>query len=615
MDSFWKALRRGHAARAGSARHLNAILGGLLALVAAALLLDNLVLENRPGDAGERAPGSAPAAESGPAVRRSVALLPLEDRDTPSEDRAFVDGIHQGILSQLARITSLQVISRTSVLGYRNTEKSPRAIGAELGVTNILMGHARRSTDAFSIEIRLVAVETAEPTWSQRYERALTMDELSAVQGEIARETAAALDAAITPAEMERIRATPTQNLRAYGFYLGGNEYLRHPANEYGSRRAAQMYERAVAEDPNFALAWAALGHAYSRMFFFSFGDAPPRLTRAEEAAQRALALVPDLPEAHLALAHYRQYGFRDYAGALSELEIAERGIPRSAELYLGRGFIRGRAGQWADAISDFEHAAELDPLNVEPHMSLAVTLTYLGGDARAREHLERVLRIAPDEAAAYTAIAFLPVRRDGDVSALEAALRSPPMSLGIHRQRMGWTAALYRRDFEAALRHLDAVSEDSLVDEGGRYIPTASSYGVTHRLAGNPELAQRYFERARLALEEALERNPEDARLHNALGEVLVGLGAQGAGVGMARHAVALLPTSRDAFQGSEILLDAVVRVFAPAGEAEAAAEALEAYLSAPGAWSVDGVLADPRLDPVREDARFREMVEKHRG
>jgi TolB-like protein/cytochrome c-type biogenesis protein CcmH/NrfG len=585
-----------------------------LALVAAALLLDHLVLENRPGGAGGGAPGSVLPAESGPPVRRSVAVLPLEDRDTPSEDRAFVDGIHQGILSQLARITSLQVISRTSLLGYRNTEKSPRAIGEELGVANMLMGRARRSADAFSIEIRLLAVDTAEPVWSQRYERVLTMDELSAVQGEIARATAAALDAAVTPAEMERIRTTPTQNLRAYEYYLSGNEYLRHPANEYGSRRAAEMYERAVTEDPDFALAWAALGHAYSRMFFFSFGEAPARLTRAEEAVQRALALVPDLPEAHLALAHYRQYGFRDYAGALSELGIAERGVPLSAELYLGRGFIRRRAGQWADAISDFERAAELDPLNVEPHMSLAVTLTYLGGDALAREHLERVLRIAPD-AAAHAAIAFLPVRRDGDVSALEATVRSPPMSLGIHRQRMGWTAALYRRDFEAALRHLDAVSEDTVYDEGGRYIPTASSYGVTHRLAGNPELAQRFFERARLGLEEALERNPEDARLHNAFGEVLVGLGAQGAGVGMARHAVALLPTSRDAIQGSEILLDALVRVFAPAGEAAAAAEALDAYLSAPGAWSVDGVLADPRLDPVREDARFRATVEKHRG
>ena len=205
----------------------------------------------------------------------------------------------------------------------------------------------------------------------------------------------------------------------------------------------------------------------------------------------------------------------------------------------------------------------------------------------------------------------LIPVQRDGDVAAAKAAAESPR---AIRRRfYVGWIAALYERDYDTALSYLGDWEMD--VDAANSfYVPKASYYGVTYRLAQRPELAERAFQTARVHLEEALEANPDDARLVVSLGQAMAELGEHEEGVQLARRAMELMPTIRDAGVGPVVQLDAIIRVFAPAGDYNAMIAELDAYLAGPGWWSIDGLLPDPRWDPIRDDPRFQALVEKYR-
>lgn len=574
-------------------RTLNFTIIGALVLALGFVVVDNYVLVD--GDVRDR----------------SIAVLPFENLSPDAENAFFADGIHGELLTQLSKISALRVISRTSVMEYRDTPKNMREIGQELGVTTILEGDVRRAGNTVRINVQLINAETDEHLWAEIYDRELSARNVLSIQSEMATAIAEALQATLSPQETARISEVPTQNSRAYDFYLRGNDYASRADNDTSKSLSAQMYEQAVAEDPEFALAWAELARSYASMYFFGVDPSESRRQMAEAAVERAFELAPSLPEAHYARGYYYYQGLRDYSGALEEFAIAEPGMPGNAQLLTTQALVYRRMGNFEQSVLTMARAIELDPRSVEAFRQQAITYWDLREYELAEEHVDRLLAIAPDYGPAYAFKAWLPLNRDGDFSVAKSSASNPPLDLGIEGEELGWFAALYERDYDTALRYAENWQSDA---------SQASYFGRTYQLAGQRELAEAAFRSVRPRIQEAIEASGGDnpnilfALEYVALGEVLAGLGEAESAMSTAREAMDLIPKSLDATWGAAVQLEAVIRVLIPAGDHEAAIDELDAYFAEPGRWSIEGILGDPRIDPIRNDPDFQALVEKYR-
>jgi len=415
----------------------------------------------------------------------------------------------------------------------------------------------------------------------------------------------------LSPEETARLAEVPTENTRAYDFYLSGRDYFTRINDNEFMPLAVQQFERAVAEDPAFAVAWAALARAHTVMYLYALDRTPERLRSARAAVDEALALAPEAGETHLALAYYYYLGERDYSSALAELARAEEVMPGNSEVFETRAYVVRRDGDFDRAVANMERAIELDPRNIDVIYRQTGNYLILRDYAQVERYLERILDIAPDNGPALFRKASVAALRDADLSQLKTLVASGRLPVAV-AARAGWQTAVYERDYETALRYLDGWEFD--VDNGQmEYIPRESYYGVTHRLAGNEALAVEQFEAARMRLEDALRTMPDDARIYVSLGEALAGLGDAGNAARAARRALELLPTTADGMIGPGIQADAVTRVFAPLGDVETVVAELDSYLSRPGWLNVTALVADPRFDGVRDDPRFRALVERY--
>ena len=556
---------------------------------------------------GYRAIAPVQAMESAPEVadletdvsgKQSIAVLPLENLSPDPDNAFFAAGVHEELLTRLAQIRALKVISRTSVLEYVDRPKNIRHIAKELGVSSILEGTVRRAGEEVRISVQLIDAESDQHIWAETYDRELTAQSLFAIQSDIATSIVGALQVTLLPHETARLAEIPTQSTRAYDFYLIGNDYFKGPDDPRTLPLALQMYERALDEDPEFALAHAAVSHAHSRFHWVGLDRTDARLELAKAAFERAFELAPGLPEAHLAAGQYYYRGFGDYARALDEYTIAERGMSKSAELAMARAEAYRRFGNLQKSLAHWEEAMSLDPRNALPVFQAGVTALMQRDYERADQYTKRGFELRPDETLYMD---LVPLCRDGDVSCIAAS--------GTY----GWLRAIYKRDFDAQLTHLAQWAEPALTTQWF-HLPKASVYGLTYRLVGDSELARSNFEAARVQIQQALAANANDSFLQIAMGEALAGVGESRAAVRLAEQAMALRPTSADAMIGPAIQLDAVLRVFLPAGDYARAIEELDAYLKAPGVWSIEGLLPDPRLDPIRDDPRFQELINKYK-
>ena len=250
-------------------------------------------------------------------------------------------------------------------MGYRDTDKTLRTIGEELGVATILAGSVQRVGDSIRINVQLIDTRSDSHLWAEVYDRELAAENVFAIQSEMAASIANALEATLTPQDIARLSNIPTQNTRAYEFYLSGKQYANQAnTGDLPVEIAIQQFERAVAEDPQFALAFAAQSIQHIGSYWYGIDRSDERRRMALAAAERALEIDPDLPEAHLAMGRYYYHGFRDYPNALRELEIAEQGMPFDSELLVTRSFIYKRFGEWDRAIAEMERALEFDPRN-----------------------------------------------------------------------------------------------------------------------------------------------------------------------------------------------------------------------------------------------------------
>lgn len=306
---------------------------------------------------------------------KSIAVLPFENLSDNQENAYFADGVQDDILSNLAKIADLKVISRTSVRQYRGSERNLREIGAALGVAHILEGTVRRSGNRVRINAQLINARSDAHIWAETFDREAI--DLFALQSELAEKIATALQANLSPREKASMQVHPTAHLDAYDLYLRARDLFRWSGagdpHENGEK-ALRLLDQAIMRDPQFALAYSMASRFHDELYWFGFDRTPARLAKARVAVDTALRLHPELGDAHLALAYHYYYGYRDYERAHAELAIALRATPNDAEVWDGMAAVNRRQGRWDDAVANFERARQLDPHNAAVIWNLAET-------------------------------------------------------------------------------------------------------------------------------------------------------------------------------------------------------------------------------------------------
>src|SRR5215813_5819985 len=356
---------------------------------------------------------------------KSIAVLPFQSLSDEKENAYFADGIQDDVLTNLSKVGDLKVISRTSVMPYRGKTSSVREIGKALGVGAILEGSVRRDGNRVRVNVQLINAESDEHMWAEDYDRDLT--DVFAIQTDLAQQIVRELQAKLSPMEKAQIERRPTQNPDAYLAFVRGHDLFTRPDKlRTDTEEAEQQFERATRLDPTFAGAFAALAWIED-WIYHTFDPTPARKEKARVAAEEAIRLQPDLPEAHLALGFYYYYGERDYQRALEEFAIAKKSLPNSAEVYMAIASIERRQGKWAQSTANFEKAASLSPKDSFILVNLADNYRANKDFETADRIFDRAIEAAPNSVNARAAKAMLAFDWKGDLTMMEKELAHMP--------------------------------------------------------------------------------------------------------------------------------------------------------------------------------------------
>jgi TolB-like protein/Flp pilus assembly protein TadD len=539
---------------------------------------------------------------------KSIAVLPFENLSDEKENAYFADGIQDDVLTNLSKVGDLKVISRTSVMPYRGKASNVREIGKTLGVGAILEGSVRRIGNRVRVNVQLINADTDEHMWAEDYDRDLT--DVFAIQTDLAQQIVRELQAKLSPMEKAQIERRPTQNGEAYLAFVQAHDLSTRPDKFRGDiENAEQLFERATKLDPNFAEAFAGLAWIDNWMYH-TFDPTAARKEKARAAAEEALRLQPNLPEAHLALGFYYYYCERDYQNALREFAIAKLSLPNSAEVYMAIGSIERRQGKWAQSTGNFEKAVSLSPRDSFILVNLADNYRANKNFETADKILGRAIEAAPNSLSARAAKAMLPLDWKGDLSMMEKDLADMPP--GVDPEGLvtfGRVQLLMlQRKFPEALAVLKQLSPDLSHDSK----PREFLEGAIYTFLNDREKARFAFEHARPIAEQSLREAPNDAFRHALLGQILAGLGEKEAAIAEGKRAVNLLPESQDALEGPKATLE-LAKIYTWTGETDQALLLLDHSLSTPSGITVSSLKLDPVWDPLRSDPRFQALIDKH--
>jgi TolB-like protein/Flp pilus assembly protein TadD len=548
-------------------------------------------------------------------IDKSIAVLPFENLSDAKENAYFADGIQDDILTNLSRIGDLKVISRTSVMSFRGKPTTVREIGKTLGVSTILEGSVRREGNRVRVTVQLINAANDEHIWGNNYDRDLT--DVFAIQTDLAHEIADALQAKLSPVEKEQMGRKPTQNADAYLLYVQAHDiFNRTDRLREDTVKAEGLYEEAVKKDPTFALAFAGLGMVEDWMYH-SFDPTPARRDKAKAAVDSAIRLRPDLPEARLALGFFYYYCDRDdqhYQRALDEFAIAQRSLPNNAEVYLAIGAIERRQGKWAQSTANMEKAAALDPKNAWVLQNLAINYEANRDFETAEKILDRALVAAPQSFAIRGLKAKLALEWKGDPNVTEKFLSEIPAGVDpegiVTLSRI--SLLIMQRRFAEALPLVKKMPEETVHGEGTAPTPMAFFEGILHFMLGEKDKALADFERARVIVEKSVRDVPDDAGRHAQLGAIFAGLGRKEEAIREGKRAVELVPESKDAFDGPQVTIS-LAQIYCWTGEKEQALQLIERSLSTPNGINVPLLKLDPVWDPIRDDPRFKALIDKH--
>ena len=550
---------------------------------------------------------------------KSIAVLPFENLSEEKQNEYFADGVQDEILTNLAKVADLKVISRTSVIGYRDTAgRNLRKIGHELGVAHVVEGSVQRAGNKIRVNAQLIDARNDAHLWAQTYDRDLA--DVFAIQSEIAKAIADQLQAKLSPNEKKAIEQPPTTDLAAFDLYSRAKSLLLtagfSTTGDPDLQKAIELLDEAVKRDPSFFDAYCQL--AYTHEYLYAVGGSdhtPARLALAEAAVQAVTRLRPDADETHLARAQYLYYGLRDYVGALAELEIARRGLPNDPRLLELTGYILRRRGQQEEGLRNLERAVELDPRNLYTLQQIALSYQNLRRYAEAIAALDRALAIVPDNVETRANRGEFYVYWKADTRPLhqtiDAILAQGPGAIA--SAATNWFAcALAERDPAAAERALVALGDNPCWGEGVIYLSRSFGEGLLARMTKDEARARTAFEAARAQQEKIVQAQPDYGPALCVLGLIDAALGRKDLALDEGRRAIALMPLEKDVTNGSRVLQYFAITA-AWAGEKELALQQLEAGLRAPVAsemLSYGALKLFPVWDPLRGDPRFEKIV-----
>jgi len=539
-------------------------------------------------------------------TERSIAVLPFASLSTGEENAYFAQGFHDELMRQMGRIGDLRVISRTSVMQYKEGARNSREIADALGVSSIVEGSVQRAGNRVRVEARLIDARNDRQVWADRYDRDVT--DIFTIQTAMAEEIAGSLHARLSAAQKVQIERKPTQSAEAYDLYLRALEYQNRPENlPINLAIAEQMYQKAVEVDPSFALARARLARMKMGTWYMVAGTSDRVAEDAREEAEQSLRLQPNLPEGHLALALYYYRSQRDYDRALKELEIAGSGVPAEALRYMGQ--ILRDQGRFDEAIRTQQEAVHFDPRSPITLGGLAGSLMWTRRYAEADQVINRALTIAPDLLSAAMMKAFLHEAWQGDTTLAKEVLREARGRLD-PRGAVGEQARiiqLLRHNPREGVSLLDSIEAEEIVT-GGAVFPKVFLYAVAHEALGDADRARKEYETALPLLAAEVEKNPRHGA-REVLGRAYAGLGRKEDALREVRRAVEILPISKDATAANIEIERAAVE--ARVGETDAAIEHIRHLLSIPCLLSPGLLRIDPQWAPLRGDPRFRKLAE----
>jgi len=596
---------------------LNNAIIGMLVLALGYFVIDKFILG--PGSATESVVATQTAIEPGQDIEpespadNSIAVLPFANRSNVEDDLFFTDGIHDDLLTQLAKITGLKVISRTSVMEYRDTTKKIPEIASELGVATILEGGVQRAGNRIRINAQLIDVDTDEHLWAETFDREMTVENIFEIQSEITQRIVNAVRGELTNEEAEVLAQLPTRSLEAYEAYLHARSLLTLPDYTREKYQNAQPWlEKAVDSDPEFALAWALLVDTHAQAIWMGYDDSPERLQLLRDALSKAAEYGPFLPETLAARAEYLYRIENNYHEAEIALRSASKAKPGDADLRERLAYTQRRTGKLEQAISSLQLAFELDPANVAARSSMIETLLRMREFDRAEPLINAWMEKYPQAMDIKSYKLWLMIRRDGDLAGARNLFDQIEPNGGTPYNYAITFLPVLERNYPAAMGIYDQphylLINDQPIDRAGDLL--SKSY-VYHAM-GNPKKAE---ESARSAIELftqlQLDSNSDRSKAQELdfLAFAYAQSGEFAKALEAADQARVHMPESRDSYDGTNYSATRAY-VLALSGEHDEALSEIERLLSIPSGLSRWELYLDPGWDFFRDDERFNELV-----
>ena len=600
-----------------TARRLDRWIIVLLGFIALMLVVNVFVQRKPTADTdGNPALSDAAPTGSGPAPAKSIAVLPFENLSKDENNAYFATGMQDEILTRLAGIRDLKVISRTSTAQYASQPPNLKVVAEQLGVATVLEGSVQKAGEQVHINLQLIDARNDSHLWAQSYNRDLK--DIFAVEAEVAQNVADALKAQLVPTEAARVAAVSTQNPVAYELYLRANSHANRAYDQdvlvpSELPPAITLYQQALGADPQFALAAAALARAHITMFFNAPDRTEARLTQAKAAADRALALNPGLGEAHHALALYYYWGHRDYAAAVEQLQLARQTLPNSGDVVILLAAIARRQGHGAEAIAGFQQATLVDPRSAFALDQLAFTYAALRRYPEADRAFAQAVAVTRDPKDEQVTQALNTVAWKGDLAPLRAALAALEPGSDAYTGNLASLFLLnwWSRDYAAALSAGNTSTDNDWADQANISLPRMLYVAWARQASGDAAKATEAYLLVQKNASAALQQQPDVPELHLALAFADAGLNLKEEAVSEGKRGAELLPVSRDVLSGAAMQVY-LAQIHVRVGDNNSALEVLRSAMQQFSGQFLSPALLklDPNWDPLRNDPRFAQLL-----